>query len=364
MSYRDVWSAAETLVDVLEGSPLVRRFQSALAFPDRRGPLQQQLHEILGAGGMLRSQPVLIADYLPAVVEQIPHIPGLDELSDHEGFDEFMADADSLGWFTKRAVEWLRSRLPNYPRLLVPHIEQESPQSDWYAFMGDGFPWSHAARQTGLQFEGPPNVPVDLAVDNERVADCLNRLWRALEATGPWEDFAAAGRGLSDADRVSLRKRRRVFRTNAEKAADDAGTLMIRDRAARRAALRDTVDQSDGSVREYYDAFERVDHLIDAVASVLSQLLAGWAPARLREGTVQTERRDGWWWCRISTADPRAALVHANGLVAVPQNSAGLSGVILMHELHAGFSREPDGSQTFSNSVEGPLLPESEELLM
>jgi hypothetical protein len=130
----------------------------------------------------------------------IPHLPGVDELANCKGFDEFIDDADSLGWVTKRAVEWLRSRLPNHPRLLVPHIEKESPQSDWYAFMGDGFPWSHAARQTGLQFEGPPGVPEGLALDDERIADCLKQLWRTLETTERWKDFAIAARGLSAAD--------------------------------------------------------------------------------------------------------------------------------------------------------------------
>jgi hypothetical protein len=240
------------------------RFESFTVPMDRRGgegSLGHHIAEFTARYSPLRNNPILLG----------PKLVGMAEADDYFVDDEaqqWLRDASECGYAFEVMIEWLRSRLPGYPSLGVPHLRPGSPHVPDDPFLCRGFPWIAELRRLGLQFLDPP--PLDMLDGKGDLVEAQKDLHAAIRERASWARFRGAAMALSAPDLAELKSVSTAFRDSVrpDRVAEAAGGLLLAGYEFRAAALRECVDRTTGSVREYLDAFEQVDELITVVASV------------------------------------------------------------------------------------------------
>jgi hypothetical protein len=177
-------------------------------------------------------------------------------------------------------IEYLRSHLPRYPYLRVPHLRRGSPLdfADGPFFI-DYFPWQREIR--GLRFA--PDSPPDLSGlgSGEDYTELLRELASALKERESWRRFAAARYAMSEEDWNALNELSARFaeRVKHEVVDAEAGHLLLDRFTYRMSELERAVASAEGAVREYLLGFEAVHELITVLAGFLETvIIKGYLP--------------------------------------------------------------------------------------
>lgn len=256
-----LWNAAAALADALAATPHFTVFRRAFEDASRQSSLAHRVGELTARYSPLRSHPELLGVRLNMLPETEQLLLGP---ADHEWLER----AVECGTSVQVLVEALRSRLPRYPMLRVPHLRPGSPHVLDNPFVFRGFPWDAEIRRMGLQLQPWPTMT---ALGGGDLSGLLSDVYAALRVRESWLAFDEAAAALTADDVSALGPLGKEFSAliRPEAVNAEAGDLLLPRHAYRVAALQETVDRATGRVGAYLRAFEDVDELITIVASFM-----------------------------------------------------------------------------------------------
>ncbi len=260
----DLWENGVALADAIRKTPKAREFLRAF---DRKGDLAKRVGEFTATYSGLRISRVLLG-------VRMNHMAAAREVIRDDTDKAWLEAAVEIGTAFQVVVEFLRSRLPGYPFLSVPHRRPGSPYLiDTDFLMFHHFPWDRELSKLRLETQGPPDLT---KVGSEaESAETLHELARTLERRPTWSAFSDAQSVLSKEDRKHLSQLSKDFRAAV---ADDivdreAGDLILARYRYRIAVLEEHVASASGRTLDYLRAFEEVDELITFVAGLMQTVL-------------------------------------------------------------------------------------------
>ncbi len=284
MSHVPLWEAIDQHATAWAATPAFDRFAAQLPrrAPQRQTGLPGLLQHLQAGGGWVGSMPLRLGFTTPWLLEEMP---GVDAVDLGVTLTSWLEDAQRVESAHRDTVAWLRSRLPGYPMLPAPQLAPGTPltteEFTWRLI------WKRDERSRGLQMQPapPPGVASALQVAEDqqrRLDESARALAGAFARTDEWGRLAAAADALDGNARANLRLARATLK---QRLAADAVTAheprlaMPRDRY-RRAVLSEEIEALAGSAREYADAFDAADHLVETAASdVFGQLAAYGEPS-------------------------------------------------------------------------------------
>lgn len=327
----DLWDSAAAFARAFSTSPRVQRFVRAY---DLEGDedLARRLNEFTVTYSPLKSAPILIGPRL----NQIPQTAEL--LANGEDVMEWLGDAMAVGEALQIAIEFLRSRLPGYPILRVPHRRRGSPcllETDPFFFQY--FPWDRDLAQHGMQLALTP--PDMTTVDCE--TDCgkeLRQMASALAEWTSWGRFAELSKALTEDDVAALSETSKTFgaAVKDEVVSKEAGDELLAQYQYRSAVLEEQVGAAEGRAKDYLLAFEAVDSLVAIVAGLIETLVI---TDRLR--TIDPDRLDLSGSGEVSRVNVKVSpdpLVLDPGRVVRVAGDSVPEGLVLIENLNQSFS--------------------------
>lgn len=298
MSTKEVWDAVRSLADVWRESEIIQQLRGQLPGNNSSTTgIPEMLQNIDAGTGLVSTEPlltnkwVLVGAQLPLVNFETP------------GLAEFFSRMQPVGFAAECNTAWLRSRLPAYPLIPVPHLTLNTHLTSTEICPGLG--WRREALQGGLQFESTPRgVAQMLGLAQGDHDQTARGLAHALEAAPQWRTFTEILSMLTEADRRQLKEARRILKPLLTTRAVDnhEPDQMLRRHGYRRDQVADVVNALDGRSRELARSFEEVSDLIDLVSlRVLGQLVAYKGPVEVsnvegleREGRIVRFRSADW----------------------------------------------------------------------
>lgn len=273
---RETWEAIRTLAEVWRKCPVVDRYTSPLraASAPSANALVRHLQEIFAGYGAFAAYPLrqaLLLGMLPDFDSGVP------------GASDFIDDGRNVLAAHIATVAWIRSRLPGYPQLYVPHLASGTTLTTT-DFTFD-LPWHRTHLLAGLQFESHPvGVEDRLGCSPVDLRPAAVKLGAALAKEESWLRFREARGNLNPQALTEVRAARKSVKQRLRPSEVDAfepGLILPRD-ALRRRLLAEEIETLAGYARLYVDAFSAVDELIALVAdSVFSELVTYGAVARI-----------------------------------------------------------------------------------
>jgi hypothetical protein len=265
-----LWQAVNDLADEWSRSPTVQRFATVLreARTGRAAGVARTIQEAHAAYGFMTDQPLRQASFLP-IAEEFDW--GSNEAR------AFLVDATRVERAFFQTVLWLRSRLPGYPMLRLPHLVTGTALSNDEFTLG--VPWLRQYMTSGIQYQAvPPGVPkeLQLAERAQPLNDAAIQLSRALAVEPTWQRFAASQAALDDQARADLAEARRRARDRLAPAEIDAyePNLTMRRHHYRQHVLSEVLQSLEGAARVYCDAFTSLLAVLELVGDVFAQLVA------------------------------------------------------------------------------------------
>ena len=271
-----LWQDVEAFSGVWIRGPLTEDFRQGIARrptdPNRPPLSAQNVGELLAFYSNLSSQLLLLG-------KRAPHVPLFAPLYAEPSVRKWFEVAQRFAFAFVESIEFLRSRLPGYPRLLVPDLIPGATRVRRDGFWDVRFPWELEVRRAGLQFQNQPALlgPALQFSDGGREAyAALAEVSRALRETSAWGRFEEAHESLDrHAKDEAAALRREYAQAVAEPRADAiAGDTGMRDATFRRGELERVKAKAGLLLRRYYDAFAHVDELIDSVAAFITHRVA------------------------------------------------------------------------------------------
>lgn len=275
----EVWNSVEKLASEWATSPIIEQLATNLpANNPANSGVPEALRNLDAGTGIVTAQPLLTVMWEP-LSEGFPLV-GLDAQ-----VRQFLRSVAPVGHALELLVGWMRSRLPRYPMIPAPQLAAKAyRRCEEY---GQRLSWRRQLLQAGLQFQSTP-TPGMAAILRLPTSGAINQatvsLAAALADTVVWNDFARLSSELTDEDRGTLRQACQRINEVLSPSNVDA---FEPDRMARRERFRidqvhAVVQALEGRSREFADAFERVDDLIDLVViNVLGQIVAYGTPTVL-----------------------------------------------------------------------------------
>lgn len=261
---RSVWTIAMELAEDLRETPRMREFRRA--FDEQE--LRVRLSHLTATYSALREHELLLGvrlNHMGSVIEDWVE-------SDRDR--HWLESAIDAGTGFQVAIEYLRSHLPKYPYLQVPHLRRGSPLD--FAdgpLLIDYFPWQREMRSLEFAPESPPNMERLGGADN--FTDLLKELAEALGRRESWKRFKTARYAMGEKDWTALKGLSANFSklmkndvVNAE-----AGSYLVEKFAFRMRELTRLVSTSEGAVGDYLTSFEAVHQLITVVAGFMETLI-------------------------------------------------------------------------------------------
>lgn len=327
----DLWDGAAAFAKAFSTSPRVERFVRAYDL-EGNDDLARRLYEFTVTYSPLKSAPILIGPRL----NQIPQTEEL--LATGDDVMEWLGDAMAVGEAFQIAIEFLRSRLPRYPVLRVPHRKRGSPcllETDPFFF--NYFPWDRDLARHSMQLA--PTPPDMTTVDCE--TDCheeLQQMAAALSEWRSWERFAEISKNLDEDDVAGLNEMNKTFAAAVknEVVEEEAGDLLLSQYQYRSAVLEELVEAAQGRAKEYLLAFEGVDSLMAIVAGLIETLVI---TDHLR--TIDPDRFDlsgGGEVSRVNVKISPDSLVLDPGRVVRAAGDSIPEGLVLIEGLNHSFS--------------------------
>lgn len=303
-----IWAATDEVARELAKSPHLGAFRQGLE-PQPADPSQPfdigSVQHLLVYYSLLQTQPLLVGLRLPLLPEFAPLHDSSPEV---RGWFDI---AQRFAFAFVDVMEFLRSRLPGYPMLSVPELSPGAPRVYRDGFWDGRFPWMADVRRGGLQLQARPAIPpraLGLPDGGTGLYDSLTHVLAALRESATWQRFVAADAGLGEEDRVTAKRLRKEYRAAVTEDRIDAiaGSNGMRGAFMRRAELEAVKAEADGALREYFEAFDGVDELLDGVAAFISHRIvrgdisevwvisADWGPARDMRVTRLRARDSSW----------------------------------------------------------------------
>jgi hypothetical protein len=355
---RALWDATDAFSSTWISSTHTDEFRKGLQPTphDSSNPMQvNSVQQLLVTYSMLQSQPVLLG-------KRVGALPEFQQLLLRPNVREWFDAAQRFAVALTEVVEFLRSRLPGYPSLLVPDLLPGASRVNAGGFWDMRFPWELQIRQAKLHFANqPPQLAGALELpDRGRAAHAaLGDVARALHETEAWRSFADAHKNLGTADWDAAKAGRREFREAVSEARITAvaGGLAIRVANMRRSELERIKAQADGRLREYYDAFASIDEVINAIAALVSH--------RIAEGRLdQLVPFEADWGVARNLRPIRFRAIdngwrHSYELVKLSVGQKALAGVVVLHNLTINLP-DDDGAATLT--ADGQLLVGSADI--
>ena len=261
---RSIWTVGSDLAEALRGTPQMARFRHA--FDDEE--LRVRLSHLTAVHSTLREHELLLGVRLNHLG---PVIEGWVESDDDR---EWLESAVESGIGFQVLIEYLRSHLPRYPYLRVPHLKRGSPLdfADGVQII-DYFPWQREIRTLGLRPDSPPDMT--RLGGGENMGALLRELAGALRERVCWQRLEAARYAMGDDDWAALNELSARFseRVTDEVVDAEAGDYTVERFAYRMRELRAVVEASEGAVRDYLTAFEATHDLITVLAGFMETLI-------------------------------------------------------------------------------------------
>jgi hypothetical protein len=278
MRHVQLWKAIREQATAWAVTPAFQRFATQLPRNARQRitGLPGLLQHLEAAGGGVGSRPLRLASNIPRMLDVIP---GLDLGSLGMTWTSWLNDAQRVESAHRDTVAWIRSRLPGYPLLPAPQLAPRTPlttvEFTWRLI------WTPGERSRGLQFQRAPvqAAPALQATETQlrRLDESARLVAAAFGQTDEWARLAAAAEALDGAGRAGLLTVRAILRQRLAAVAVTAHepNLAMRRDAYRQVVLSEEIETLSGSAREYADAFEAADQLVETAASdIFGQLAA------------------------------------------------------------------------------------------
>jgi hypothetical protein len=329
-----VWTATDEVARQLGRSPHLKAFRKGMEAqpvdPGKGGLEVESVQHLLVRYSLLQSQPLLVG-------KRLLHIPEFAPL--HDGSADvrgWMDVAERFAFAFVDVIEFLRSRLPGYPMLLVPDLSAGAARVYQDGFWDMRFPWMAEVRRAGLQFQTRPDLPpraLELPDDGIGFYDSLADLVTALRASATWQRFEAAHAALGEDGRGTAKQLRKEYRDAVKEDRIDAiaGDTGMRSAVMRRSELAAVKSMADGPVQEYFQAFDAVDELLDGVAAFITQRLARGDIPEVSVITADWGPAADMRFMRIQAHDDDFRNPH--DLVRVSSVVPALGGVMLLHDV-------------------------------
>ncbi len=278
MSHSPLWEMIREQATVWAGIPIFQRFAAQLPrnAPQRVSGLPGLLQHVEAGGGRVSECPLLLGSDIPPMIAVIP---GLDPRSLGTTWTSWLRDAQRVEFAHRDTVAWIRSRIPGYPSLPAPQLAPGTPLTT--PELAGRLIWTPRERSQRLQFQpAPPKAPSILEATEEqrrRLDESARSVAAAFEHADEWERLAAATEALDRDARASLRHVRGQLKHRLAPQAVDAyepDLVMSRERY-RQVVLSEELNTLTGTAREYADAFDAADQLVETAASdIFGQLVA------------------------------------------------------------------------------------------
>lgn len=336
----DVWAATDALAAETARSPHLSVFRDGL----KQKPAREGSTELIGSVGHLlvyystfQSQPLLVGLRLGHVPEFGPlHRDSLEVRNWFEGAQRFAFAFVDI-------VEFLRSRLPGYPGILVPELCPGAARVAHDGIWDMRMPWMAEVRRAGLQLQARPTMPaeaLDLPNGGHEFLAATTALIEALRATSTWTRFEAAHQGLDEDARGEAKQLRKEFRqaVNEDRIDEIAGTTAMRSQQMRRTEMESVKARATGATREYFEAFDGVDELIDAVAAFITHRIARGEIKEVEVISAEWGQPGDLRDLRIEAAV--GGFFKPYELVRVPSALPELAGILLLHNMTMQLDRE------------------------
>jgi hypothetical protein len=235
----------------------VRQFQAGFAHDN---PVGRAVNEVVVRMSILGQDPILLGLRLEKLDEK-------GVILSAAGGERWLDAADAIARYAVVATEHIRSRLPGYPILRVPHVIDGSPHVYDNPFLFAGFPWFPELRAAGFQMAP---VPPDQGLgEGPSTAGTLVDLRDALAQSEPWKLFAERAAALTPDARSELTAVRRRFAESVNEDALMAQAGLLGQHAYKRAMLAEAIESSSGDAHQYLAAFSSVNEAIDMAMAVV-----------------------------------------------------------------------------------------------
>lgn len=289
MTSIEVWRATSTLAEAWGASAVVRDFARELPRNSAQASsgLPGYLQELTAAGASVTSRPLRAWSEVEMFRSQLPSSgPPPDE----QALARWMSLAQRVESAFRATVGWIRSRLPGYPNLHVPHLVDgtplTTPEFTWR------LAWPRAELRMGLQsLPAPPRAAEALglgASQARHVNNCARTLAASLAATPEFGRLASARSELDAEARQHLGATNALLRRELAAAAVDGfePQLAIRRDQYRQERLETAVSSLQGPAHEYARAFEAAARIVElAAGDVFGQLVAYGEPTMRPSGS-------------------------------------------------------------------------------
>jgi hypothetical protein len=340
-----LWTTAAALAGSLRDTPKVQSFLRA--FDRDSGDFAERVDKVTASYSWLRISPLLLG-------VRLNHMSVTEQLLRDTNDEEWLTDTVEAGTAFQVVIEFLRSRLPGYPVLRVPHRQPGSAyllDTDENFF--HHFPWERQLSDIGLQQRGPPDMTKLGGSDD--CAELLNELAAGLAQSQAWRQFAGARAALSDADRAALTEVGKRFAGQVTKDAvvGHAGSRLKAQYDYRMAVLEEHVRSTSGAVLRYLRAFEKVDELISIVAAFMQTIIVRQQPASVAPERIDLGR--GSEVVRVNLLIRPGRPFLKPGEVIVVDGPPAPKGLVLPERLQysGGRPNDPNSSKT---QVEGKFV--------
>jgi hypothetical protein len=349
----NVWLAADAVANEMAKSPHLAPFldgldpqsgdEDVLAFGE-------SVHALLVRYSVLRSQPMLAGI-------RVPHLPEFGPVHDgSEDVRRWLDEAQRMAYAFLDVVEFVRSRLPGYPGLLVPDLSPGAPRVHQDGFFDMRFPWIAEQRRAGLQLETRPPVALlalELPGTGGGLVEALGVLLGALRETTTWREFEAAHAQLGDAERDTAKALRAEYREAIKEGCLEgiAGPNAMRRQTMRRAELEKVRMRAEGALCVYFEAFRAVDELLDALAAFLTHRVVRGAINEVEIVTADWGPTRDLRYVRLEALDAGFRVQHE--MVRIRPEVGSLGGVVMLRNITIQFGAQFHGALL---TVDGWLL--------
>jgi hypothetical protein len=265
----DLWNRAAAVADLIKGTAQAQSFCRALDLRDEPDDFAIRLSRVTAVYHSLREHPLLLG-------MRLNHLPDAAVLCEDGEDREWLEDAINVSAGIQMVVEYLRSHLPGYPNLAVPHLRRGSPYrfvSDW--IFVNYFPWDAEIEELTVGLGGAPPDLTNLGGSADGGQE-LEALAQTLIRRPTWERFVGARHSLNERDMRFLDEMGEAFERDMrdEVVDQEAGSRSQARFEYRMARLEELVSSTAGPIRHYLDAFERVHDLITVLAGLIESLVA------------------------------------------------------------------------------------------
>jgi len=280
-----IWRVVARQAECWAALPLVQEFAQQLPrnASTRTTGVPGYLQALQASGAQIAATPLRLTGLVGGFSELVK---SFDVSYDESDLQRWLQMASQVEIAHRETVAWLRSRMPGYPQLPAPQLAPGTPLTT--AEFTYRLSWRAHERAQGLQLQDVPSSITRRLRANASQAHGLSEAARALASTlrssEEWLRLGAARSALSSADRQALRDARARVKQRLSPSMIDAHEphRALARHEYRCTVLEEELDILTGQAREFADAFDAADELVELAASdIFGQLAVYGSPVNL-----------------------------------------------------------------------------------